>query len=96
MFSSCQSTNVNTLLHAGVRAIDFRMHLSQKDNKLHDSHGGRGPRVEGSLSDIARYAQQHPSEIVFVYFQMQWWPLTIFHEVANIAVVHSQATNISS
>lgn len=69
MMSSCQSDNVKTLLRAGVRAFDFRPHLSQKDNKLHDSHGARGPEIEGSLSDIATYVQQNPSEIVFVYFQ---------------------------
>ena len=73
MFACTQISSPKTLLKHGVRLLDIRpYHFTGTEDKpegLYDYHGGQGPDIQESLSQVKAFLAENPSEVVYLLFQ---------------------------
>ena len=63
-----QSLNIYDQLMAGIRYLDLRVALRNKDNQIRVLHGLYGVGIEEVLEDVKRFVVKHPKEIVILDF----------------------------
>ena len=63
-WSKTQPNDVFTQLVDGIRYLDLR--LSNEADGIYIEHGLRGPAIDEVLTDIARFAEARPREVVLV------------------------------
>jgi hypothetical protein len=71
-WSKAQSRRIYDQLRDGIRYLDLRVCVDGGDGSFRACHGLYGPKFEVILSDVRRFLDEHPGEVVILGFNHFW------------------------